>query len=75
MNAQANKPQSWLDADQIAKVALSQGLPDLTCNADHYLNVAETLAARGDGTLPDWYQVAKVTVTIGHHTFLNLLGP
>jgi spore germination cell wall hydrolase CwlJ-like protein len=71
------EPVGWDRAKRIAQTALNGTLPDNTMNADHYLNVEVTRRARG-GTLPRWadYGIAqgKVTVVIGQHTFLNLLG-
>jgi spore germination cell wall hydrolase CwlJ-like protein len=72
--ASAKEPEAWGRANRIAKAALSGKLVDNTNNADHYLNIEATRAARGNGTLPSWYDAAKVTVVIGKHTFLNLLG-
>ena|ERR1039458_8728560 len=68
------KPDAWVRANRIAKAAIDKELVDNTKNADHYLNVKATRAARGNGTLPSWYDETKVTVVIGKHTFLNLLG-
>ena len=39
---------------------------DITQGADHYL--VSTLNPK-----PNWYEEDKVTVRVGHHTFLNLL--
>lgn len=75
LSAEVDEPSSWERANTIAKAGLNGTLIDITKNADHYLNVEATAAARGDGTLPAWFDPAKVTVVIGHHTFLNLLGP
>lgn len=75
--AKTDSPQGWERAQKIAKSALDGLLEDLTKNADHYLNVEVTRRLRG-GTLPKWAEEGiregKVTVVIGNHTFLNLLG-
>ena len=68
---------SWATAKRISVDALVGVLADHTDNADHYLNVEATRMIRG-GTLPKWAEdgikAGKVTVVIGRHTFLNLLG-
>lgn len=65
----------WQRANDIAKAALAGTLDDNSKNADHYLNIEATRHTRG-GTLPKWAEYGinnnKVTVTIGHHTFLKL---
>lgn len=45
-------------------------LPDPTGGATFYLNVELTLKIRPDKTLPKWFDPARVTATIGAHTFL-----
>jgi spore germination cell wall hydrolase CwlJ-like protein len=75
--AKADDPAHWQRANDVSKTALAGTLGDNTKNADHYLNVEATRRARG-GTLPKWAEdginTRKMTVTIGHHTFFNLLG-
>jgi hypothetical protein len=44
---------------------------DPTHGATNYLNEEMTRQLRG-GTLPGWFDESKVTVRIGHHTFLKL---
>lgn len=46
-------------------------LPDPSKGAGHYLNEEITKRARG-GSLPGWFDEAKVTARIGKHTFLKL---
>jgi len=58
-------------AQDIADKALRGVLPDITGGADHYLNVAATLAMRR-GSLPDWVDMKLATREIGEHTFLRL---
>jgi spore germination cell wall hydrolase CwlJ-like protein len=75
--AQDDDPAGWSRAKTIAQAGIAVTLPDNTRNADHYLNVEATRAAR-KGTLPKWAQDGidqdKVTVGIGDHTFSNLPG-
>jgi len=75
--AGTSDPIGWQRAMDISTQALAGKLDDNTRNADHYLNIEATRRARG-GTLPRWAQQGidngKVTVVIGHHTFLNLHG-
>jgi spore germination cell wall hydrolase CwlJ-like protein len=75
--AKIDDPTHWQRANAISKTALIGTLKDNTRNADHYLNVEATRKDRG-GTLPKWAEDGinnhKITVTIGDHTFLNLLG-
>lgn len=75
--AKEDEPDGWKRAMSIAQRALAGELGDMTQNADHYLNVEATRKARG-GALPKWaeegIQAGKITVVIGRHTFLNLLG-
>jgi len=55
-----------------AAVAAYFGLAqDPSLGADHYLNEEYTKYLRG-GNLPTWFDEKKVTVRIGHHTFLKL---
>lgn len=56
---------------EAAAAALWRLLPDPTGGANHYLNVELTKKIRG-GSLPKWFNPAKITVVIGHHTFLKL---
>jgi spore germination cell wall hydrolase CwlJ-like protein len=63
--------QVWVDSMKAAAAALFGLLPDPTRGANFYLNPVLTRKIRG-GTLPDWYDAGKVTVTIGHHEFLKL---
>src|SRR5437899_1290224 len=50
---------------------------EIAQNADHFSNVDVTRRAPG-GSLPNWAEDGianhRVTVVIGRHTFLNLLG-
>jgi spore germination cell wall hydrolase CwlJ-like protein len=75
--AETSDPNGWQRAGEVSSQALAGTLQDNTMSADHYLNVEATRRARG-GTLPTWAQQGidegKVTVVIGHHTFLNLRG-
>jgi len=48
-------------------------LEDPGKGATHYLNEEMTRRMRG-GTLPGWFDEAKVTARIGRHTFLKLEG-
>ena len=48
--------------------------PDPTNGADHYLNEWATRAGRPGRDLPSWFDQNKVTVRIGDHTFLKLVG-
>jgi spore germination cell wall hydrolase CwlJ-like protein len=77
LKAPDSDPIGWHRAIEIATQALTGTLSDNTRNADHYLNV-EATRRRRKGTLPKWAQEGidngKVTVVIGNHTFLNLLG-
>lgn len=62
----------FAQALQIARLALTGQLPDITGGADHYLNVEETKRQRG-GTLPSWVDFNKKTAAIGQHTFMRLV--
>ena len=46
-------------------------VPDPSKGATHYLNEEATRNQRG-GSLPGWFDESKVTIRIGHHTFLKL---
>lgn len=76
--AEDKYPRPWNMALMIAQEGIKGELKDNTMNADHYLNVEATMAARQKAgqskLLPRWVDMAKVTVVIGHHTFLNLRG-
>jgi uncharacterized protein (TIGR02594 family) len=75
--ARTDDPTGWVRAQTICRRALAGTLVDNTRKADHYLNVELTRRLRG-GTLPRWAEEGihqgRVTVVIGHHTFLNLRG-
>jgi spore germination cell wall hydrolase CwlJ-like protein len=77
LTAKNDDPSHWERASEITSSALTGALDDNTRNADHYLNVEATKKAN-NGVLPKWVQEGldqhKVTVIIGHHTFLNLRG-
>ncbi len=61
----------WVSCYKAACAAYFSLLTDPTNGATHYLNEAVTKALRG-GSLPDWFDEAKVTKRIGRHTFLRL---
>lgn len=71
------RPQShvseamWNDCFRAALEAMFGLEPDPTNGATHYLNPVETRRIRG-GSMPSWYDPAKVTATIGAHEFLRL---
>ena len=69
--ASQSAPDAWNRALGIAQRGLAGTLEDLSKDADHYLNVELTRKLRG-GTLPAWVDLSKITVVIGHHTFLRL---
>jgi len=46
-------------------------LEDPTHGSTHYLNEEMTRKLRG-GSLPGWFEEAKVMARIGRHTFLKL---
>ena len=69
--ASQSAPDAWNRALGIAQRGLAGTLEDLSKDADHYLNVELTRKLRG-GTLPTRVDLSKVTVVIGHHTFLRL---
>lgn len=64
------REEIWTACFRAACAAL-WGRDDQTSGANHYLNTAVTRQMRG-GTLPSWYDAAKVTATIGAHEFLRL---
>lgn len=68
----APDPKMWERCWRAACGAFWRLLPDPTAAADHYLNVELTRESRKDGSLPAWFDPAKVTARIGHHTFLRL---
>jgi N-acetylmuramoyl-L-alanine amidase len=68
----APDPVNWERCWRAAAGALWRMLPDPTARADHYLNEQLTRETRSDGGLPSWFDSAKVTARLGHHTFLRL---
>lgn len=73
-NVMIARPPSlaWWDSMKAAAAAIFELLPDPTGGATHYLNEAVTRQIRKDGTLPPWFDEAKVTARIARHTFLKL---
>jgi len=65
-----NQPALWSECMKAAAAALWAFVPDPTHGAVMYLNPVVTRKLRG-GTLPDWYDAAKVTAVIGDHEFLR----
>lgn len=63
--------KTYQSALAVAKDVMA-GKPDITFNADHYLNILETIKGRGNGTLPNWVDPKKHTVKVGLHDFYNL---
>ncbi len=60
-------------ASYAAAVSAYFGLvSDPTGGATHYLNEELTRKIRGDGTLPKWFDPARVTRRVERHTFLRL---
>lgn len=64
------QPALWSECMKAAAAAMWQFVPDPTHGAVMYLNPVVTRKIRG-GTLPDWYDAAKVTAVIGDHEFLR----
>lgn len=62
--------EQWRECYRAACSAAFGFEPDPTHGADHYLNVATVIKVAGK--LPSWFDEAKVTATIGRHTFLRL---
>ena len=60
----------WVEALDAVDAMLAEDAVDLTGGATHYLNEAATRAGRKDGSVPPWFDEAKVTTRIGRHTFL-----
>lgn len=77
LQAPQSDPGGWKRAKRIAQSAMKPDFHDASLGADHYLNIELTRMLRG-GTLPKWaikgIHSGKITVVIGKHTFLNLLG-
>jgi spore germination cell wall hydrolase CwlJ-like protein len=65
-----NNPALWSECMKATAAALWEFVPDPTHGATMYLNPVVTKKIRG-GTLPDWYDAAKVTAVIGDHEFLS----
>jgi hypothetical protein len=65
------QPALWSECFKAACAAFFDFVPDPTHGATMYLNPVVTKKIRG-GTLPDWYNPAKVTAVIGDHEFLKL---
>ena len=61
-------PKGWARVKEIVR-KVDAGAPDPTNGANHYLNVEVTRKHWG---LPGWFNPSKITVKIGHHTFLKL---
>lgn len=68
--AMQGQAPDWRDSLRAAAGVLFGFLPDPTHGATFYLNVEETKRMRG-GTLPSWYDPARVTARIGLHEFLR----
>ncbi len=65
------QPALWQECIKATCAAFFDFIPDPTHGATMYLNPVVTKKIRG-GTLPDWYDPAKVTAVIGDHEFLKL---
>lgn len=73
MNLDTLPPDIFKACYRVACAAYFGFVEDPTKGATHYLNEEVTRRLRG-GTLPGWFDEAKVTVRIGRHTFLKLNG-
>lgn len=62
--------RAWAECAAAFAAAAVDRVPDPTRGATHYLNEDVTRKIRG-GTLPAWFDEAKVTARIGRHTFLK----
>jgi len=65
------QPALWHDCIKATCAAFFDFIQDPTHGATFYLNPVVTKKMRG-GTLPDWYDAAKVTAVIEDHEFLKL---
>lgn len=61
---------NWKDCSDAVTEAMGGKSSDPTHGANAYLNIDTVI--RVAGKLPSWYDAEKVTVTIGHHTFLKI---
>lgn len=62
--------RAWTECASAFLAAFLDKVPDPTRGATHYLNEELTRRIRG-GSLPSWFDEAKVTARIGRHTFLK----
>lgn len=71
MKAVTTADSNFRVAMEVATLALSGKLADITGGADHYLNVPLVRQWRG-GSLPSWADLNMKTAQVGQHTFLRL---